>query len=462
MVQVLQGIAAALQPAEDVLEPDADPTCATGPEDDTAEALSQIIDILKQLQGAVPDVGHPGATAARLSELCDQLQGVAAGAPSAGLPGRVHQLLQELREHLSGMDWGRMIKTTAAEPPAAVSRTEEEASSGKPTPPARSDVSDGVHDFPENGLPEVVRKFRAEAGPIARGPGAMATESRAVSTPGPASAPEDVKTQDVGREPLVRLPSVPAVPASQAGEGGRGWETPRPGIEITDSSGSPTGVRENQGAVAEGERQPADSRLFAKMFSGADAAKPENAEPAEPFDLGTAGQRPLHLHEGGLEKTAEMAEAGKEKQAAATGRAGVFDQIVQRAVVQLKTDQSEIRIDLKPDFLGHVRMRIVTENQQVSVRILTELPAVRDMIETGLQQLRSELQNQGLHVDRLEVAVSDDPRQPPRRQGRPDELPKPGGSGTIAGADGLVSKDRSDAIYYQRRAGGTATIDMFV
>jgi flagellar hook-length control protein FliK len=439
LLQVLQGVSNALQSVQ-------------APEDDTAKTLSQLLNILKQLQGASPDVEPPSASAARLSELCDQLKDLAAGAPSAGLPGRVHQLLQDLREYLSGPGWGRMMKAMAAEQSVAASGAEEETSAS-----AAADADPGL---PKGSLQAIGHRLRAEAGPVVRDHNPKAAESRPATSPDPAS--EDAKLPKIEREPLVRLPSAPAAAPAQTGEGGRGLEAPRPGAATAEPSGTLTGVREDPGAPTAGDQQPANDRLLARTFAGIDAAKAEHTEPAEPFDLGTPGQRLLHSHEGGLEKTAEAVEAGKEKQAAATGRSGVFDQIVQRAIVQVKADQSEIRIDLKPDFLGHVRMRIVTENQQVSVRILTELPAVRDMIETGLQQLRSELQNQGLHVDRLEVAVSDDRRQPPRRQARPDELHKAGGTGPVAGTDGPVSNGRVDPIYYQRRAGSAATIDMFV
>lgn len=82
-----------------------------------------------------------------------------------------------------------------------------------------------------------------------------------------------------------------------------------------------------------------------------------------------------------------------------------LNQIVQKAVLSLKNGQNEVRIDLKPDFLGHIRMQIVTENQQVAVKIYAESPFVKDMLESNLHQLKSELQAQGLVIDELEVSV---------------------------------------------------------
>ena len=85
-----------------------------------------------------------------------------------------------------------------------------------------------------------------------------------------------------------------------------------------------------------------------------------------------------------------------------------MEQIVRRAVVQVRDGQHEARIDLKPDFMGHVRMQVITENQQVTVRILTEFGFVKDMIENNIQQLKADLQQQGLDVDKLDVSVSRD------------------------------------------------------
>lgn len=87
-----------------------------------------------------------------------------------------------------------------------------------------------------------------------------------------------------------------------------------------------------------------------------------------------------------------------------------FHQLVERAVFAMRGEQSEARIALKPDQLGHVQMRIVTENHLVSIKILTESPVARDLIDASAHQLKSELQQQGLTVESIEVSVSDDQR----------------------------------------------------
>jgi flagellar hook-length control protein FliK len=84
-----------------------------------------------------------------------------------------------------------------------------------------------------------------------------------------------------------------------------------------------------------------------------------------------------------------------------------FHQLVERAMILVRGEQSEARIALKPDQLGHVQMRVITEHHLVSIKIMTESPAARDLIDAHAHQLKSELQQQGLTVERIEVSVSD-------------------------------------------------------
>jgi flagellar hook-length control protein FliK len=89
-------------------------------------------------------------------------------------------------------------------------------------------------------------------------------------------------------------------------------------------------------------------------------------------------------------------------------RAETLGQIVDKAVYRLRNGQSEVRIDLKPDNLGHVRLQIVTENHQVTLRIMAESHAAKNLIDSGIGQLKADLQAQGLKVDELEVSVANE------------------------------------------------------
>jgi flagellar hook-length control protein FliK len=87
-------------------------------------------------------------------------------------------------------------------------------------------------------------------------------------------------------------------------------------------------------------------------------------------------------------------------------RAETLGQIVDKAVFRLRNGQSEVRIDLKPDSLGHVKLQIMTENHQVTLRIMAESHAAKNLIDSGIGQLKADLQAQGLRVDELEVSVA--------------------------------------------------------
>ena len=117
----------------------------------------------------------------------------------------------------------------------------------------------------------------------------------------------------------------------------------------------------------------------------------------------------MHQQDQNFDRLMEPATSAREKEGTAGAwRAQTLDQIVNKAVYQLKNGQNSVRIDLKPEFLGQVRMQIVTVDQQVSIRITTELPMVKEMIDNNLQQLKADLQQQGLEVDEIEVSVSTD------------------------------------------------------
>jgi hypothetical protein len=112
-------------------------------------------------------------------------------------------------------------------------------------------------------------------------------------------------------------------------------------------------------------------------------------------------QMPQHLAR--LENAAHSTEATQRSLTPQT-----LDQIVQKAVLSLNNGQHEVQIELKPDFLGHIRMQIVSEGHQVAIKIVAELPFVKDMLENNLHQLKADLQAQGLDIDELEVSVAHD------------------------------------------------------
>jgi flagellar hook-length control protein FliK len=137
--------------------------------------------------------------------------------------------------------------------------------------------------------------------------------------------------------------------------------------------------------------------------TGVTAAKSGTESDQKVADLLLAPQRAVN---GAGEATA-VAETG-ETHHPKDMRAETLGQIVDKAVFRLRNGQSEVRIDLKPDSLGHVRLQIVTENHQVTLRIMAESHAAKNLIDSGIGQLKADLQAQGLRVDELEVSVANE------------------------------------------------------
>lgn len=85
-----------------------------------------------------------------------------------------------------------------------------------------------------------------------------------------------------------------------------------------------------------------------------------------------------------------------------------MDRIVERAVLGVRAGQREISIDLKPEFLGRVRLHISTDHQQVMVKMVAESTVTKELIESNVHQLRSTLQNQGLDIRGFDISLAHD------------------------------------------------------
>ena len=86
-----------------------------------------------------------------------------------------------------------------------------------------------------------------------------------------------------------------------------------------------------------------------------------------------------------------------------TFHAEVMKQIVEKTSTNWKSGLSEIRIDLKPESLGHLRLYVSSDHQQVTVKILAENTQVKEMIENQASLIKNELQQQGIHVNTVKV-----------------------------------------------------------
>ncbi|SHG58226.1 hook-length control protein FliK [Thermosyntropha lipolytica DSM 11003] len=83
----------------------------------------------------------------------------------------------------------------------------------------------------------------------------------------------------------------------------------------------------------------------------------------------------------------------------------VFAQIVRKAELLVKQNLSEMKIELKPEFLGKMTIKIAVEEGAVTARFIAENLRVKQMLESNIAALRQSLENQGLRVEKTEVNV---------------------------------------------------------
>lgn len=86
----------------------------------------------------------------------------------------------------------------------------------------------------------------------------------------------------------------------------------------------------------------------------------------------------------------------------------VMEQIVNHMRFEVRGDIAEIRIQLKPEHLGEVSLRIAAQNGIVVAQFVAESQRVKEIIESNFSQLRDSLEQQGINISEIEVSVAQD------------------------------------------------------
>jgi len=134
---------------------------------------------------------------------------------------------------------------------------------------------------------------------------------------------------------------------------------------------------------------------------------------------------------------------------------------VEKTESNVESGRSEFKIDLKPESLGHLKMQILTENNQVTVRILAENPLVKDMIESNLGQLKANFQNQGLEIEKFDVSVAKDSNQNGTRDGGYDPKKMGKKSGDAKNGYGGKAAELEEINASTRRVQGEGAVNFF-
>lgn len=89
-------------------------------------------------------------------------------------------------------------------------------------------------------------------------------------------------------------------------------------------------------------------------------------------------------------------------------RVRIIEQIIQKAKVLVKEGRSEITVQLHPEHLGSVKIKVKMENSTISARFQVDNPEVKQLIEANLPRLKETLDHQGLRIDEFDVFAGEE------------------------------------------------------
>ncbi len=96
----------------------------------------------------------------------------------------------------------------------------------------------------------------------------------------------------------------------------------------------------------------------------------------------------------------------------------IVNQVIEKAKVLTNGEKSEMVIDLKPESLGKLSLKVITERGIVTAQFVAESQQVKQVLESNMQLLKDSLEKQGLAVQNFSVSVGQQGSE--RRFGRND------------------------------------------
>jgi len=89
----------------------------------------------------------------------------------------------------------------------------------------------------------------------------------------------------------------------------------------------------------------------------------------------------------------------------------VVRQVAQQMASMVRANQTQLTLNLKPEHLGALEMEISVKDGAVTATLTAETPAAKLALESGLGELREQLSQQGIRVDKIEVALGSNASQ---------------------------------------------------
>lgn len=188
---------------------------------------------------------------------------------------------------------------------------------------------------------------------------------------------------------------------------------------------SPENVAEQNTEAAESS----EKKSVAQLFEG----KIVTARSAEEVKSTERDETPLLPVGSTLQPVAQTGEAVKISSALArmSGDEKIMQQITEKVQLVVRSGVTEVRVQLRPEALGEVRMRIRMEGDIVIAKIDVANQQVKEIVERNLPMLKDALAQQNLQTGNVDVSVNHDlerfdAQNDARRQDDQDTLDRTG------------------------------------
>jgi len=332
--------------------------------------------------------------------------GALTGAPAAGVSVVVGPVAARANAETVGAPG---VQSADLAPGTAAALSGDGAPTARVTLPKQATAEAGVAP-PTPAADEIAARGATVSTPVVVGAGLAAapkgTEASAGGAPRPApvAAGASAATVTVGALPgnadaaVVGAMMMPATEAlgeavgTAIGESGAPEPAGRGGANGSGASGS--GANEGNIGPAKVEEPAGRARIPATGGSGRETAL-LSRQSAPALGISTPGGQPAHSQ--------ATSQAGPQAAPAHVPAQSVIDQLLAGAKVLRRGPVTELQVQLKPESLGRVDLKVSMENGVLSARILVDNPGVKAALEANLPQLKQSLADQGIALQGMTV-----------------------------------------------------------
>lgn len=129
----------------------------------------------------------------------------------------------------------------------------------------------------------------------------------------------------------------------------------------------------------------------------------ESALAASGFEVPPAGEKAAVPLTAGTSTAAALASAMLTN--TETESSGNAQELVRHAQILMKNGGGEMKMQLKPEGVGEVTLKVAVKDGQVAIQMLTESDSAKKLLESNLDDLKTSLAQNKLHVDALKIEV---------------------------------------------------------